>query len=96
MHQESKCHKDALLKSSNFMQIMIAGEEKNIKCSISKSYEDNIKNNQEIILNFIDVIVVIGQHFEVIIGIRSLNVKMEILTFWFIGKAKTNPSSSNI
>ena len=60
MHQESKCHKDALLKSSNFMQI-IAGEEKNIKCSISKSYEDNIKNNQEIILNIIDVIVVMGQ-----------------------------------
>jgi hypothetical protein len=59
------------------MQIMIAGEEKNIKCSISKSYEDNIKNNQEIILNIIDVIVVMGQHFEVIIGIRSLNVKME-------------------
>jgi hypothetical protein len=27
MHQESKCHKDALIKSSNFMQI-IAGEEK--------------------------------------------------------------------
>ena len=61
MHQESKCHKDALLKSSNFMQIMISGEEKNIKCSISKSYEDNIKNNQEIILNIIDVIVVMGQ-----------------------------------
>jgi hypothetical protein len=42
------------------MQI-IAGEEKYIKCSISKSYEDNIKKNQEIILNIIDVIVVMGQ-----------------------------------
>jgi hypothetical protein len=61
MHQESKCHKDALLKSSNLMQIMIAGVEKNIKCIISKSYEDNIKKNQEIILNIIDVIVVMGQ-----------------------------------
>ena len=61
MHRESKCHRDALLKSSNFMQIMISGEEKNIKCSISKSYEDNIKKNQEIILNIIDVIVVMGQ-----------------------------------
>ena len=60
MHQESKCHKDGLLKSSNFMQIA-AGQEKNIKCSISKSYEDNIKKNQEIILNIIDVIVVMGQ-----------------------------------
>jgi hypothetical protein len=60
MHQESKCHKDALLKSSNFVQI-IAGEKKNIKCSISKSYEDNIKKNQEIILNIIDVIVVMGR-----------------------------------
>jgi hypothetical protein len=42
------------------MQI-IAGEEKNIKCSISKSYDDNIKKNLEMILNIIDVIVVMGQ-----------------------------------
>jgi hypothetical protein len=40
---------------------IIAGEKKNIKCSISKSYEDNIKKNQEIILNIIDVIVVMGR-----------------------------------
>ncbi|VDI24426.1 Hypothetical predicted protein [Mytilus galloprovincialis] len=60
IHQESSGHKDALLKSSNFLQI-IEGGEKNIKCSISKAYEDNIKKNQQIILNIIDVIVVMGQ-----------------------------------
>ena len=37
------------------------GGKKNIKYSISKSYEDNIKKNQEMILNIIDVIVVMGQ-----------------------------------
>ena len=81
------------------MQIMLSGEEKNIKCSISKSYEDNIKKNQEIILNIIDVIVVMGQRN---IPFRGHNwdkiTKREDgnLTFSFIGKPKTNPSSSNI
>lgn len=59
-HEESNYHQDALIKASHFMKVQ-SGEDKSIKSKISKTYEDTVKRNREIIMSIIDVVIVLGQ-----------------------------------
>lgn len=47
-----KRHQNALVKAVSFMKVY-SGEEKNIKSSISKSYEDNVIKNRAILSDII-------------------------------------------
>ncbi|CAC5397877.1 unnamed protein product [Mytilus coruscus] len=59
-HNESKTHQQATNKTINYKQI-VSKEEKDIYVSISKSYEEKVKGNREILFRIIDTIVVLGQ-----------------------------------
>lgn len=59
-HNESKGHQDACLKTVNYQEI-VSNEKKDICVYISKSYEEKVKRNQEILLRIIDSIIVLGQ-----------------------------------
>lgn len=54
-----KRHQNALVKAVSFMNVY-SGEEKNIKSSISKSYEDNVIKNRAILSGIITVVVALG------------------------------------
>lgn len=59
-HNESEGHQDACLKKVNYKEI-VSNEKKDICVSISKSCEEKVKRNREILLRIIDTIVVLGQ-----------------------------------
>lgn len=59
-HNESKFHQEAAHKSLNYKQIVMKGDS-DIYHSISKSYEEKVKRNREILIRIIDTIVVLGQ-----------------------------------
>ena len=80
-HNEPKGHHDACLKTVNYKEI-VSNEEKDVCVSISKSYEEKVKRNREILLRIIDTIVVLGQQNIPFLGKNwDMEIKQEYGNF---------------